>query len=67
MVFKKNGVLCQTEYLKGTAVAGVWCRVLGGYCRLLEVVMADGPPILSYKGVPPFLELFLKMFYESLL
>jgi hypothetical protein len=33
MVFEKNGVLCRTEYLEGTAVARVWFGVLGGYCR----------------------------------
>jgi hypothetical protein len=33
MVFWKNGVLCRTEYLEGTAVAREWIGVLGGYCR----------------------------------
>jgi hypothetical protein len=40
--------------LEGTAVARVWFEVLGGYCRRLEVVMSNWPPILSYKGVSPF-------------
>jgi hypothetical protein len=41
MVFEKNRVLCRTEYLEGTAVAWAWFRVLGGYCRRLEVVTSD--------------------------
>jgi hypothetical protein len=41
MVFEKNGVLCRTEYMEGTAVAQVLFGVLGGYCRRLEVVMFD--------------------------
>jgi hypothetical protein len=41
MVFEKNGVWCQTEYLEGTAMARVWFGVLGGYRRRLGVVMSD--------------------------
>jgi hypothetical protein len=39
--FLRKRSLCRTEYLEGTAVARVWFRVLGEYCRRLEVVMSD--------------------------